>query len=159
MSETGPDRQEAERPRGTGPAVHRKRIRVRVRFPEVDLMGWVHHTVYFVWFEMGRTELMRSVGLPYRNVIERGLHLPVVEARARYRKPVRYDQTVIVESWVRTVSPVQVTFAYRVLDPDRHALLAEGETRHAVVNAAGRICRMPSDVYAQLRRMQENAGS
>ncbi len=158
MSAVRSDHGDAERSRATGSDTRRNRIRVRVRFPEADLMGWVHHTVYFVWFEMGRTELMRSVGLPYRSVIARGFHLPVVEARVRYRKPAQYDQVVIVESWVRAVSPVQVTFAYRVLDAESETLLAEGETRHAVVNTTGRLCRMPPEVYAQLRHMQENDG-
>lgn len=128
------------------------RLRVRVRFPEADLMGWAHHTVYFVWFEMGRTELMRAYGLPYADVVAQGYHLPVVEAHARYRKAARYDQEVEVETVLHDVDRLTLAFRYRVWDPTTGALLAEGWTRHAVVDGTGRLRRLPAPVYEALRR-------
>ena len=133
--------------------VHRHTV--RVRFPEVDLMGWAHHTVYFVWFEIGRTELMRSLSLAYDQVLKRGFHLPVVEAHCRYRAPARYDQTVLIETRVTQVSPILVQFDYRILDPDQETVLAEGYTRHAVVNAEGKVRKLPLDFLDVLRRAQD----
>ncbi|MCS7313507.1 MAG: acyl-CoA thioesterase [Acidobacteria bacterium] len=128
------------------------RLRVRVRFPEADLMGWAHHTVYFVWFEMGRTELMRAYGLSYKEVVAQGYHLPVIEAHARYRKAAHYDQEVEVETVLYEVDRLTLKFRYRVWDPSTGALLAEGWTRHAVIDGAGRLRRLPAPVYDALCR-------
>jgi acyl-CoA thioester hydrolase len=145
--------------RRDSPMGHGHRLRVRVRFPEVDLMGWAHHTVYFVWFEMGRTELMRTYGLPYREVVAQGYHLPVIEAHARYRKAARYDQEVEVETVLHGVDRLTLEFRYRVWDPGTGALLAEGWTRHAVVDGTGRLRRLPAAVCDALRRwIQMDAG-
>ena len=116
---------------------------IRVRFPEVDTMGWVHHGVYLVWFEIGRTEMLRAVGLPYSEVMAAGIHFPVVEVGCRYRHPIRYDRIIAVETTLASVTPIQIRLTYRILDPASGTLHAEGFTRHAVVNQAGRLTRMP----------------
>lgn len=123
----------------------------RVRYPEVDRMGVVHHTQYFVWFELGRTELMRSAGLPY-GVLEdeAGILFPVVEAGARYRRPARYDEVLEVRTGIAALTPVRVRFVYRIERPTDGTLLADGFSVHAAVGRDGRPQRLRHDIMARL---------
>ncbi|MCU0230012.1 MAG: acyl-CoA thioesterase [Acidobacteria bacterium] len=123
----------------------------RVRYPEVDRMGVVHHTHYFVWFELGRTELMRSAGLPY-GVLEdeEGILFPVVETGARYRRPARYDEALEVRTGIAALTPVRVRFEYRIERPADGSLLADGFSVHAAVGRDGRPQRLRHDIMARL---------
>ena len=127
------------------------RVRVRARYPETDRMGVVHHSHYFVWFEIGRTELLRELGMPYAALEEEHVFMPVVEAAARYRAPVRYDEEVDVETRLTEVSGVQVRFAYRLLRHPGGEPVATGFSLHAAVNEKGRPRRLPADVRERLR--------
>jgi len=122
---------------------------VRVRYAETDAMGVVHHATYFVWFELGRTEYTRAAGLPYREVEERGVRLVVIEATARFHRPARYDDIVVVRTAVHRMSKATLTFAYDVRTP-AGTLLVEGQTVHAATDRAGRVRRIPEDVRAAL---------
>jgi acyl-CoA thioester hydrolase len=127
-------------------------VRVRVRYAETDQMGVVHHSVYPVWFEVARTALSHAAGVPYSDWERRGFLLMVGELACRYRRPARYDDEVTV--WVRVaeVASRRVVFEYRVED-GRGGLLAEGETRHLVVDrASGRPTVLPADLRASLKR-------
>ena len=85
---------------------------IRVRYPEVDRMGVAHHTAHFVWFEIGRTELMRERGVPYgRLEDDEGLLLPVIDASCTYHAPARYDDRIRVRTSVSGVRGVRVTFS------------------------------------------------
>jgi len=126
--------------------------RMRVRYAETDQMGVVHHSVYPVWFEAGRTAFSRAVGFPYAEWERRGVLLMVSDLACRYRRPARYDDEVTV--WVRVVEAVsrRVVFAYRVTD-ESGELLAEGETRHLVVDrATGRPMVLPAEFRDALLR-------
>lgn len=118
-------------------------VEVRVRYPEVDRMGVVHHRVHFVWFEIGRTELMRSRGATYAALEDDGIFLPVIAAECSYIAPARYDDVVRVHSEVRRVSGARIEFAYRVERVADGGLLATGSTRHAAVDGRGRPRRLP----------------
>lgn len=118
-------------------------VSLRVRYPEVDRMGVAHHRNHFVWFEIGRTELMREAGLPYAGVEEGGLFLPVIEAACTYHAPARYDEEVRVTTTLETVSPARATFAYRLERVADGRLLASGTTTHAAIDATGRPRRLP----------------
>lgn len=78
---------------------------IRVRYAETDAMGVVHHAAYLVWFELGRTEYTRAAGLPYREVESGGIRLVVVEATARFHRPARYDDVVLVRTATRSTRP------------------------------------------------------
>ena len=96
---------------------------IRVRYAETDQMGIVYSANYLVWFEIGRVELLRSLGLNYSEMeIEDQCILPVIEAKCRYRAPARYDDQILIESSPALVRGSVVKFAYRIL---RKA--AEGE--------------------------------
>jgi acyl-CoA thioester hydrolase len=126
------------------------RVRVRARYPETDRMGVVHHSHYFVWFEIGRTELLRDLGMPYAALEEEHLYMPVIEAAARYRAPVRYDEEVDVETELTEVTGVQVRFGYRLLRHPGGERVATGFSLHAAVNEKGRPRRLPQDVRERL---------
>lgn len=126
-------------------------VPVRARYAETDQMGVVHHSVYPVWFEVARTALSHAVGLPYVEWERRGVLLMVGELGCRYRRPARYDDEITV--WVRVaeVGSRRVVFEYRVEGDG--ALLAEGSTRHLVVDrGTGRPTVLPADLRASLLR-------
>ncbi len=108
--------------------------RVRVRYAETDQMGVVYHANYFIWFEIGRVELMRQHGLDYKRLeIEEDCYIAVVEATARYKAPARYDDELIVETTVRSVRGPVIRFTYKILRVEDRLLLCEGETVHVVI--------------------------
>jgi len=108
--------------------------RVRVRYAETDQMGVVYHANYFVWFEVGRVEMMREYGLDYRNMErEEGALMAVVEASARFKSPARYDDELIVRTTIAGVRGSIIRFRYAVLRAEDGQLLCEGETVHLVV--------------------------
>lgn len=133
---------------------------LRVRYPETDGMGIVHHTHYLVWFEIGRTELMREVGCSYAALErERGVYFPVIEAHARYRASARYDDLVTVQTRLVLVRRARVRFEYRVAHDGDGRLLAEGYTEHAAAGEDGRPRRMPEDLLRRLGGVRGDDGA
>jgi len=107
---------------------------VRIRYAETDRMGIAYNAHYLTWFEIGRTEFMRSAGFPYRQMEERGINLPLVETAFRLRASVSYDDVLITQTWIHEVRSRTVAFAYEILHGGR--VVAEGHTKHAFVRAA-----------------------
>jgi acyl-CoA thioester hydrolase len=111
---------------------------VRVRYAETDQMGIVYYANYLVWFELGRVELLRSLGLAYSQLEkEHECILPVVEATCRYRSPARYDDEILIETRPALLRGSVIKFAYNIWRKPPHEgeerkLLAEGETVHVV---------------------------
>ncbi|HET6320363.1 MAG TPA: thioesterase family protein, partial [Chloroflexota bacterium] len=105
-----------------------------MRFADTDAMGVVHHANYLAYFEAGRVDAMRQVGADYRAVVERGLHLVVVEAHVRYVKAARFDDLLAVHTSVSEIGAARFAFSYHVLLEDD--LIATGSTVHACVDAA-----------------------
>ena len=125
----------------------------RVRYAETDAMGIVHHSRYFPWFEMGRTEFMRGRGYTYRELEERGVNLAVVEATCRYRAPARYDDEIALYTWLGEMGRVRVTFHYAAYHATSRQLLVTGHTLHAFVDHTGRPLRIThhAEVWARLQ--------
>ncbi len=124
--------------------------RVRVRYAETDKMGVVYYANYFVWFEVGRTDLLRHAGWSYRDMETDGYALPVIEAHCTYREPAKYDDELEVRTTGAMLSPVRVQFAYEIVRSADEATLATGTTVHATLDRAGRPCRLPERVRAVL---------
>ena len=120
--------------------------RVRVRYAETDQMGVVYHANYFVWFEVGRTDLLRSAGWTYREMEAAGVSLPVIEAHCDYKQPTRYDDDLEIRTAGTLVSPVRVAFSYEVVRPTDSRTVATGRTLHASIDRGGRPCRLPDRV-------------
>jgi acyl-CoA thioester hydrolase len=118
--------------------------KVRVRYAETDQMGVVYYANYLVWFEVGRTDLLRERGWSYREMEGEGFALPVVEAVCQYRRPALYDDELEVQTTGVLLSPVRVRFDYRVVRPADAATVAEGHTVHASLDRSGKPIRLPA---------------
>ncbi len=133
---------------------------VRVRYAETDQMSIVYYANYLVWFEIGRVELLRALGLAYSQLEkDHKLILPVIEARCRYRSPARYDDEILIETRPAMLRGSVLKFAYRILrngtDGEEPQLLAEGETVHVVCDGDLNKQPLPHDYAAALRKMME----
>ncbi len=130
--------------------------RVRVRYAETDQMGVVYHANYLIWFEVGRVEFIRSLGLDYRTMEEEeGALIAVVEVRARYKAPARYDDDLIVRTHLAGVRGSVVRFTYAVVRSTDGLLLCEGETVHLVVGRDMRRRSMPARYAERFRAALE----
>ena len=119
---------------------------LRVRYAETDKMGVVYYANYLVWFEVGRADLLRSLGWSYREMEIAGISLPVIEAHCTYLRPARYDDEIDVKTEGRMLSPVRMEFAYQVVRIEDGTIAAEGTTVHAALDASGKPCRLPARV-------------
>src|SRR3954471_16231417 len=131
---------------------------VRVRYAETDQMGIVYYANYLVWFEIGRVELLRCLGLAYSQLEkEHECILPVVEASCRYRSPARYDDEILIETRPAMLRGSVLKFAYRILrkgsDGAEPTLLAEGETVHVVCDDQLKRKALPKHYADALREL------
>ena len=126
--------------------------RFRVRYAETDAAGIVHHSTYLVWFEEGRSELSREVGMPYAELDRQGVVLVLTRAEARYRLAAHYDDEIEVKTRLEEVRSRTAVFGYRVLRAADGELLAEGTTEHlAVSRESGRPMRLPEPFASAYR--------
>jgi acyl-CoA thioester hydrolase len=119
---------------------------VRVRYAETDKMGVVYYANYFVWFEVGRADLLRSLGWTYRDMEHSGIALPVIEAHCDYRRPARYDDEIEIRTRGRMLSPIRMEFTYEVARRGDETVVASGRTVHAALDPAGKPCRLPDRI-------------
>jgi acyl-CoA thioester hydrolase len=157
--------------RGTPPASRVHDLSVRVAYGDTDRMGVVYYANYLRFFEQGRTELLRSLGARYRDLeLQRKLYLPAAEASCRYEAPARYDDLLLVRTWVCALGKASLSFVYEVLAGGKEIRpagpcgtsdtagdaegagrrLAVGRTRHALVNELWKPARLPDDLRAAL---------
>jgi acyl-CoA thioester hydrolase len=115
----------------------------RVIYGDTDQMGVVYYANYLRWFERGRSEFLRQIGLPYSSIEQQGYNFPVVEVSCRYAQSARYDDVVRIETELSEIGRAALSFAYRILRDSDGAVLATGTTRHASVDNAGRVTRIP----------------
>jgi acyl-CoA thioester hydrolase len=126
--------------------------RVRVRYAETDQMGVVYHSNHFVWFEVGRVELLRQLGFSYRDMESvDGRFIAVAEAKCRYRAPVRYDEEVLIRTQLLNVRDSVIHFGYELRRAEGGGLLAEGETTHIVTDADMKIATLPEKYLTAFR--------
>lgn len=128
------------------------RMTLKVRFCETDLMGIVHHANYLVYFEAGRVDWLHRRGVAYEDWAARGIHLPVVETRLRYRKAARFNDVLTIESTMLELRRATVRYGYRIMrEPDFSSVLCEGETLLACVGPEFTPIRVPEDIAQVLR--------
>jgi acyl-CoA thioester hydrolase len=116
-------------------------ITIRVRYAETDRMGLLHHANYLIYFEQGRTELLRSLGLAYKDLEDQGYLLVLTRAEIRYRSPVRYDDLLTLRTSVVRTTAVRIDHRYELLRDG--TLVAEGSTTLASVDRTGRVQALP----------------
>ena len=128
----------------------------RVIYGDTDKMGVVYYANYLRWFERGRSELLRQIGMPYADVEQRGIYFPVTEATCRYFKSARYDDLIAIETTVATVSRASLVFSYKIFRQADATLLASGSTKHACIDKSGRVTRLAADLA---RALQQSVGA
>jgi len=101
-----------------------------VRYAETDQMGIVHHSNYPVWFEAGRTDFTKIMGMPYYSIEEEGLLLPLLELNCKYKSPARYGDEVVVRTSIKEITYTRIVFRYDVCKAGDEEILASGETMH-----------------------------
>jgi acyl-CoA thioester hydrolase len=118
--------------------------RIRVRYAETDQMGVVYHANHFIWFEVGRVEMLRQLGFSYKNMeTEDDCFIAVIDARCRYKAPVHYDDEVVIRTYLKHVREKVIHFGYELLSAEGGRLLAEGETTHIVANSQMKPRKLP----------------
>ncbi len=117
-------------------------VQVTVRYAETDMMGIVYHANYLPWFEVGRTTLLKEIGVPYRKLEEEGFRLPVLEVSAKYLRPAVYDDTLDIVTTLRERPLLRIYLEYEVRRSGE--ILATGTTVHAFVDREGRPVRPPA---------------
>ena len=122
-------------------------IKIVPRYCETDQAGVVHHTVYPIWFEMGRTELLRANGHIYRDLEKQGILFVVVDLFTRYRRPAFYDVSLDLTTTCTNMTTAKVEHTYHLKRTDTGILLAEGKTTLACVDAQGKVQRVPNFMH------------
>ena len=117
--------------------------KIRVIYADTDAMGVVYHTNYIKWFELGRNEFMRQLGVPYTELGKLGLNLPLIKVSCDYLKFAMYDQLLIIETKFDYIKRASIRFNSRIWDENKENVLVEGYTIHACTNNEGKIRRIP----------------
>jgi acyl-CoA thioester hydrolase len=127
--------------------------RLRVRYAETDQMGVVYHANHFIWFEVGRVELLRQLGFSYRDMEQEDrCFIAVVDARCRYKSPAHYDDEIIVRTHLKNIRDSLIHFGYELLRASDNVLLAEGETTHIVTDAEMKTRTLPEKYATAFRQ-------
>jgi len=101
-----------------------------VRYAETDQMGVVHHSNYPIWFEAGRTDFIRKMGMPYSVIEQKGAMLPLLELRCRFMSFARYEDNIIIKTYIKEFTGTRLCFSYQAVREEDGRILAEGETLH-----------------------------
>lgn len=125
-------------------------VKIRVIYADTDAMGIVYHTNYIKWFEIGRTELLRGMGIVYAEMESNGYNLPLTEAYCHYLLPAKYDQIIVIETEIEYIKRASMKFNYTISDENIEKILVEGYTVHACTNNLGKIVRIPSFIVEKI---------
>ncbi len=109
---------------------------LRVRYKDTDRMGIAYYSNYLVWFEVGRTEYFRGLGMPYADLEKNGIYLPVTKAYIEYKEPAYYDDELVISTWISVLKETRIGFNYEIYR--ENTLLAAGDTEHAFVGSDGK---------------------
>ncbi|ENK1243178.1 acyl-CoA thioesterase [Clostridium botulinum] len=110
------------------------RTETTVRYVETDQMGVVHHSNYYPWFEIGRTEFTKATGMKYTDIENLGVMMPLTESYCKYIKPAKYEDEIIIETSIEKLTPVKIIFSYKIIKKENNELLAKGNTAQAFVD-------------------------
>ncbi len=125
--------------------------RLRVIYGDTDQMGVVYYANYFRFFEFARSEFFRASGGSYREIEKEGMFLPVVDASCSYKASAKYDDLLVVRTWVSELKRVSLTFSYEIRREGEDRILCTGRTIHACIGRDGRPVRMPEAIVSILR--------
>ena len=132
--------------------------KVRVRYADTDQMKMVYHTKYFEYFEQGRSDLLREIGLPYPQIEAMGFYLPVIEAHAKFMKAGRYDDLLTVRTMLNEIPQARVTIEYAIIGEKTQQLLVLGYTIHGFVDAkTGKPVKPPAEFFEVINKRFDTA--
>lgn len=126
--------------------------KIRVIYADTDAMGIVYHTNYIKWFEIGRNEIMRQLGLPYTDIKKQGFDLPLTRVSCHYLLAAKYDQLLLIETEIDYIKRASIKFIYRIWDEEKINELAEGYTIHACTNSEWKVRRIPQLILDLLNK-------
>lgn len=130
---------------------------VRITYSETDRMGVIYYANYLVFYERGRTEFLRSLGLRYRDLEEKEqIYLPAADAYVEYLHPGRYDDLIRVRTFISHMGGAHITFRYEITLVENGQVIATGSSKHAVVNRSWRPTRIPLSLRKLLEPHVEN---
>ena len=134
--------------------MYKHRTTYRVIYGDTDNMGQAYYGNYLRWFEIGRSEMFRDLGLSYKEVEDNGIFLPVAETKCKYSTPAKYDEVLIIETSVDPAIKAGIKFDYKIYHEDGQTLVARGYTIHPYVNTDGKVVRPPGFMKAMLKKAQ-----
>lgn len=114
-------------------------------------MGIVYHANYIKWFEIGRGELLRQLGIPYTIIDGMGYGLPLTEVSCHYRYPARYDEILLLETEMADLRGASIKFSYVMWDEKKERVIVEGESVQACINKQGKVVRFPAEIIAKIK--------
>ncbi len=130
--------------------------KLKVRYIETDQMGIVHHSNYYAWFEVGRTEYITGIGMTYKEMEENNIMLPVVESSCRYKEGAKNEDILIIQTYMQELNRAKVVFNYNVVREDDGKILASGSTTHVFVNEKFKIVNLKKtniEVWSRLQKL------
>lgn len=130
--------------------------KVKVRYVETDQMGIVHHSNYYAWFEVGRGEFIVEGGMTYRDMEELGVMMPVLESHCKYIEGAKYEDDLIIQTWIEEMNGAKVIFAYNVVRGKDKKIIAKGSTKHAFVDNNFKIVNIKKknpDIWSKLEKL------
>lgn len=125
------------------------KTKIRVRYADTDQMQFVYNGKYLEYFEVGRTEMLRDAGLPYRVVEEHGYQLPLLSTYVKYISPAKYDDLLLVESFVKEMPKLKIHIDYRIFRDNGKQLVAEGYTEHVFIKTESKKAARPPDFFVK----------
>ncbi|EGO65416.1 acyl-CoA thioesterase [Acetonema longum] len=131
------------------------KVRDKVRFVETDMMGVVHHSNYFRWFEMGRVEYLKAAGIYLLDLMANDIVFPITDVSCQYKASARFDDYFLVETCMAELSRAKMVFTYRVVREADGLLLATGRTQNLFTDSKGKVIRLPAKYYDPLRSVAQ----
>ncbi len=134
--------------------------KLKVRYVETDQMGIVHHSNHYAWFEVGRTEYITEIGMTYKQMEENNIMIPVVESSCKYIEGAKYEDIIIIQTYIKELNGAKVIFNYNVVREMDGKILAKGSTTHAFVNEKFRVVNLKKfnpDVWSRLQKIFESS--
>ena len=125
------------------------KTKYRVKFFDTDTMGVVHHSNYIRWFETGRVEFLREIGIDLNEMMNDGILFPLVEVGAKFHAPAKFDDELEIETTAENLTRAKMQFVYKIRRLGEEKILVEGNSTN-VFTSGGKMCRLPEKYSARL---------
>ncbi|BAH05493.1 hypothetical protein CKR_0442 [Clostridium kluyveri NBRC 12016] len=128
--------------------------KVIVRYVETDKMGIVHHSNYYIYFEEARTQFIKNIGISYSKIEENGIMFPLIESNCRYIQGAKYEDELIIKTWIKELTPVKAKFNYSVIRENDQKEIAKGSTLHTFVDNNFKIINLKKKHTELFKKLQ-----